>query len=507
MRRAGQAATNTKTSVVKTDGGAGRRRLGPRRAMALPSGDASEQARDEAATRGAHAPRAHAPREVAPREARGPARATEVISRTGGLFSIAGHRRLLAVLAVAIFFTNLSNYTERFGLIGLVWIAVYAGLCVPVIVHGLVAGSVSLRPLVWWSGLYVMVSVLWFYRSPQDAFAYDELRLRVLSAMFLVLSLIAFADGAAQRVGQIAIAAATVIGVGVNVYELFHPQTFSTVVGRSAGLHGDSNQSAGALVLGLILGHGVVPGWARIPFVMATAVGIIPTFSRSGILAWLLVVAFFMLRTRLSMARLRRVGLLAMVVVGVLVSPLWSNLERDLYERGALNADVLNRISFFSGGAKRDASAVERDAVAAKAWDLVGEQPLLGHGTGAALRLPGFEVGTHNMYLSMMVDHGLLLGLAVLPLMLLATLWGANRRTIDLTVPLGAFVAMWCFFSHTVLEDRYVLLTVGLMASVVALNREPKTARVSRTPYMGSAQSMLEGSAQRRLAAGGSWGA
>ena len=393
---------------------------------------------------------------------------------------IAGYRKALAVVAVALFFTNVSNYTERFGVIPLAWIGLFAGMCVPVVVHGLFAHRVSIRPLVWWGGGYLLISLLWFYRSPQDAFAYEEVQTRVLAVIFLVLSLVVYGDASAQRAGRVAIVWATVLAVGLNVYELFHPQAFSTVLGRSAGLYGNSNQSAAALVLGLLLGYGVVPGRLRMPFVAVTALGIIPTFTRSGILGWLLVVAFFMLRAGISLAQLRRVLVLAALVVGFIASPLWRSLERTLMDRGTLTLNVLNRLAFFRGGAATDASANERQAVAAKAWELVGEQPLRGHGTGAALRIEGFEVGTHNMYLAMMVDHGFLVGILVVPLLLLATLWGANRRTVDLTLPFGAFLAMWCLFSHNVLEERYILLAVGLTASVVAVSARSADAEAGR---------------------------
>jgi len=403
---------------------------------------------------------------------------------------IGSYRTLLAVIAVALFFTNLSSYTEQFGVIPLAWIGLYAGMCVPVVLHGLFTSQVPIRPLVWWGGSYVLVSLLWFYRSPQDAFAYDEVRLRVLSMIFLVLSLVVFGDAAAQRAGRVAIALATMLAVGLNVYELFNSQTFSTVVGRSAGLFGDSNQSAAALVLGLILAYAVVPGWARMPFVAATAVGIIPTFSRSGILAWLLVVAFIMLRAGLGVAQLRRVAAVTALVVGLLVSPLWGNIEQELVERRTLNMNVLGRLAFFSGGSARDGSANERKAVAAKAWEMVGEEPLRGHGTAAALRLDGFEVGTHNMYLAMMVDHGFLIGIAMIPLFLLATMWRANRRSLDLTMPFAGFITMWSSFSHNVLEERYILLSVGLTASVVAVNR---TARGQSTLVAASAPRVRSG--------------
>ena len=382
---------------------------------------------------------------------------------------IAGYRKSLAVVAVALFFTNVSNYTQQFGVIPLAWIGLFAGLCVPVAVHGLFTGRVPIRPLAWWGSGYLLVSVLWFYRSPQDAFAYEEVQLRVLSVIFLVLSLIVFSDASAQRVGRVAIAAATMLAVGFNLYELFNPQTFSDIVGRAAGLYGNSNQSAAALVLGLILGYAVVPGWLRGTFVAATAIGIIPTFSRSGILAWLLVVAFFTLRAGFGVAQMRRVVVLAALVVGLLVSPVWGDIERELYERGTLNLNVLDRLAFFGGGEASDASTSERKAVATKAWSMVGEEPFRGHGTGASVRIDGFEVGTHNVYLAMMVDHGFLAGIAVIPLLLLATMWGATRRTLALTIPFAAFIAMWSLFSHNVLEERYILLSIGLTASVVAV--------------------------------------
>lgn len=411
---------------------------------------------------------------------------------------IAGYRRVLAVLAVAIFSTNVSNYTERYGLIPLVWIAVFAGLCVPLVLNGLFRGTIPLRPLVWWGALYVLVSLLWFYRSPQDAFAYGEVRLRVLSVLFIVLSLIAFSDATAQRTGRAAVAWATMLGVGLNVYELFNPGTFSTVVGRSAGLFGDSNQSAAALVLGLILAYGVVPGRLRLPFVALTAVGVFTTFSRAGILGWLLVVAFLMLRAGVSVAQIRRVVALSAIVAVLLVSPLFGTVERELTQRGTLNADVLNRINFLEGNGSADSSTTERNAVAAKAWALVGEEPVGGHGTGASLRIPGFAVGTHNTYLALMVDHGFVVGILLIPLLLLATLWGATGRTAELAIPLGGFIALWSAFSHTVLEDRYLLLAVGLTASVVALERRrqpapaaapaPPTAQgASRAPALGLA--------------------
>ena len=117
-----------------------------------------------------------------------------------------------------------------------------------------------------------------------------------------------------------------------------------------------------------------------------------------------------------------------------------------------------------------DDSANERKAVAAKAWDLFGQQPLLGWGTGASRRIDGFQVGTHNIYLAMLVDHGII-GLFIIPGLLLAVLWGANRKTMDVAIPFTIFIIIWGFFSHNVLEERFIFLATGLLASMIASNR------------------------------------
>jgi cytochrome c oxidase subunit IV len=395
------------------------------------------------------------------------------------------YRKVLAVLGVAIFFTNFSGFTEQFGLIPLIWIALYAGLCGPLMLHGLMTQAIPIRPVVWWGALYLVISILWFYRTNQDAFAYQQVQTRVLSVIFLLLSLVVYSGKDAVRAGRIAIVWAVVLATALNVYELFNPMTFSDIPGRSSGLYYNVNQSSAALVLGLILGYHVLSPSLRLPFIVVTALGIIPTFSRAGILAWLLVIAFFVLRAGFGVAQIRRVLALTTVVIALLISPVLGDIERTLEERGALTLNVLDRLAFFGGQGAQDASTSERASVALKAWEIYGESPLLGMGTGENMRIEGFEVGTHNIYLAMLVDHGVI-GFFVVPLLLLTTLWGLNRATFDVAVPFAVFILLWGFFSHNVLEERYILLAFGLVASLVAAERRPRPAEPAPLPTLPS---------------------
>jgi O-antigen ligase len=186
-------------------------------------------------------------------------------------------------------------------------------------------------------------------------------------------------------------------------------------------------------------------------------------------IGWMLVVGYFFIRAGFR-AQIRRLGILTLVCVGVLFSPIWGDIQQSLQQRGTLNLNIVERIQFFTGGTRDDDSTNERKAVATRAWELFGERPLDGWGTGASRRIEGFDVGTHNIYLAMLVDHGVI-GFFVIPFLLLSALWGLNRRTVDKAVPWLIFMLMWCMFSHNVLEERYILLAVALMASMVASNR------------------------------------
>jgi hypothetical protein len=163
------------------------------------------------------------------------------------------YKHFLVVFAVAIFFTNMSDFTGKYGLIPLVWIAVFAALSGPAILHGLATSRIPVRPIVYWCAVYVAISIAWYYHSPQDEFAFQEVQTRIVSVIFLVLAMIAFSGAEEQRLAQKWIAGAVLLATALNIYELFNPLTFSEIPGRSSGLYSNVNQSGAALVLGLIL--------------------------------------------------------------------------------------------------------------------------------------------------------------------------------------------------------------------------------------------------------------
>ena len=379
------------------------------------------------------------------------------------------YRKFLVIFAVGIFFTNIADFSIKYGLIPLLWIGLFAVVSAPAVLSGLAYSRIPVQPIIFWSAFYVAISILWYYHSPQDEFAFQEVQTRIVSVIFLVLALIVFNGPDLQRLAQKWIAGAVLLATALNIYELFNPMTFSTIPGRSSGLYNNVNQSGAALVLGLILSYQVIPDRFKMAYVGITALGVIPTFSRSAMIGWMLVVGYFFVRAGFR-AQIRRLSILAVVCVGVLFSPLWGDIQYSLQQRGVLTLNIVERVQFFTGGGRGDDSSNERKAVATRAWELYGERPVTGWGTGASRRIEGFDVGTHNIYLAMLVDHGVI-GFFISPFLLLSVLWGLNRKTIDLAAPWLIFMIMWGMFSHNVLEERYILLAVALMASMIAANR------------------------------------
>ncbi len=392
------------------------------------------------------------------------------------MISLAWYRSSLVFLSVLVFFTNFSDYSQKFGIIPLYWIFLFTALATPLAIPAILSFRITITPLVLWGIGYLLITIIWYYPSVQNANSFQDVQTRFLAVIVLFLMLFLLASPADQRIGRIAVALSVLIAVALNVFELFNPMTFSSIPGRSSGLYTNVNQSGAALVLGMIIAYQIIPDRFKLLFIALTAIGIVTTFSRAAMIGWVLVVFYFAFRSGIRIAQVRRFFVLGVLVFGFIVSPYWSELQHSLQDRGTLTLDVVQRLNFFGSGNTSDTSSQERSSVATFAFRHFSERPIIGFGTGDHTQLEGYEVGVHNVYLALMVDHGIL-GLFILPLLILATLWGLPRSQLDLALPFAMFLSLWGLFSHNVLEERYILTSVALVGSIVATHR----VRVAKT--------------------------
>jgi hypothetical protein len=388
------------------------------------------------------------------------------------------YRKGLAAYATTLLFSNLVEY--QLNITG--FTITHAVLALSVASLPLLACLPSARAWPWavtgWCCCYMLILVLWLFRPSLTMVAMDQFRWRVLAVSFLMLMTLIFGDGGARSFTGKLIILTTLISVIINLFELFNPETFSTVKGRSAGLYQNANRAGAALNLGMIIGLGAINRRWWVPFAIATGLGILVTFSRSAIVGWAFTVLLvFAMNYRVK--DLVRYGLIAGLFGMALVPVFWSSLLRSLEDRGILNNDVMGRVSLEVGGGVQAETDESRMTVAVHALEIFADHPILGLGTGAAYEPPfdGPGCGPHNEYLLLMVDYGLL-GLFILPALVWATTWGAGRETRAIAIPFAVFITYWGLFSHNILEEYFFLLVFALVASLVAADR----TRESVTP-------------------------
>ena len=385
------------------------------------------------------------------------------------------YRRILVIASVALIYTGWTNYYCMYNKEPnpSQWAMLFGLLSLPLLTRQQVISDLLKSPLMVWCFGYAWLTVTWFLLSSQSDMASQDVRWRALAIFQLLMFLALFADPDANKLARRTLVAAVLFGVAMNIYEVFVPMTFSRFAGRSAGLYLNANQSGEALVCGMILSVTAMPSRYRTPFMLLTGIGVFVTFSRGGILTWLIAVAGLILTGRVGLKNLFVSGFLGLVLVGLVLLPRLDQLLTTLERSGTINKDVQERLAWLADpSGVSDASSLDRLYLAKQAWEKIAEHPLLGGGTGASHTAPDVAFyATHNQYLALMEDHGLL-GAAIMPLLILAMTWGAYGDSRHVAKVFGCAVLLTSFFSHAVLYAPSSLWLFSLMAAMASTSRE-----------------------------------
>ena len=104
----------------------------------------------------------------------------------------------------------------------------------------------------------------------------------------------------------------------------------------------------------------------------------------------------------------------------------------------------------------RDASVRDRLRIAEKALAVFESNPFLGQGFGTATYWNDEQ--THNLYLSLLADYGII-GLFVIP----ALVWSLRRNSWD-SYAFAVTILLWCFFYHNVFSYSFALISFAIQA-------------------------------------------
>jgi len=246
-----------------------------------------------------------------------------------------------------------------------------------------------------------------------------------------------------------------IISVVINIIEIIAPKliSFTQVAGRAAGFYINPNNSGIYLVLGMVLTLPFVSEKRRGLYSLFVMVGTLLTFSRGGIIMWLLsFLAFIFMRfitfTKLTTISGLIITLVSIIYVFYVLSPTAISLNKYLAN------DALGRINF----TEQESLKGRFDALK-RGIQLIEEAPLLGHGLGAA-KVGRTIVHPHNQYILQWVEQGLL-GLLLYISLLLYLLFSTSniRKIFAMVLILGSF------FSHNILETNATWIAILLILS------------------------------------------
>src|SRR3990172_7045460 len=145
--------------------------------------------------------------------------------------------RALALAAVFIFYTNLDGYLFSSDILPstapVYWVIAYFVLAIPLVFDRKLLSLILRSPLTWWCYGFLLISGIWlFFQASHSEIVWLGFGIRVSSVGFLVCLLVLLSRENAQLWARCALLVAVLLGVATNLFELFHPATFSPIVGR-----------------------------------------------------------------------------------------------------------------------------------------------------------------------------------------------------------------------------------------------------------------------------------
>jgi O-antigen ligase len=347
--------------------------------------------------------------------------------------------------------TPVTNERSRYSL----YFAAY-GICALIVALDFKSAERFLeKPLVRWAFAAVMLFTLGMlvraFRPPaaiEDYLFFREYALQLNAIGFLLCCTMIFDDPNVLRITRWAVAVATLVGVGLNIYDFMFPGFFSYYPGRAAGLYVNPNISGISLVFGCVIGLSAIrrPWWQE-AFLLASFTGVLVTFSREAMLAFGCVLVSGNLADRW---RVRRLAVACGVGIALFVV---FNMGNSLLGEKLGTSDNWSRLTSHSDG-----SATQRLDLAKQTLDVFEEAPLFGQGFGTTSFWDAGRLGSHNYYLSLLADHGII-GILLIPALLLSI----GRKSWDFYAFAATFM-VFCLFSHNVLEEAAGLISLAIEA-------------------------------------------
>lgn len=342
----------------------------------------------------------------------------------------------------------------------------------------LLRGS-SLQLVIWCVTFLAATALSFLALSERDEVALGVLiKLTEATALLLVFILL-FRYEKVASAATYALLIAVIGGVLLNYTDFFMSGrlNMSAVGGRAAGMYVNPNISGQYLVFGMVLSAYILPKRLRFAYCLFVASGVFLTFSRGAIVLWTLAMFCLAWGDTFALPRvhsLLSVGLMVALLATSLLAGRWVEAVKSTGLKKYINENTERRIarSFME---QDDYSSRERKLLARQGLKMFLDKPFLGNGVGSCQQ-SATGVSTHNMYLVMGAEQGII-GLGFL-LALILILWGTGTNIGRISAILYAVSGM---FTHNHFEQpaMQVVLALAIVGAGAMRDRKPDSSLIA----------------------------
>ncbi len=371
------------------------------------------------------------------------------------------YRRVLTFFAVLMFVVGVVDALAANGVPHTATTFLFFAMASPLMLSRYGITAVTRQPLFLWIVFYGAITTIWFLLLG-DSSSLIHLQLRIYALVYLVVMMLVVADPRVHRFARQLVLAGVVFGIGVSVYGTVS----GAGVDRATALHDNPNAFAGTLLAGWIISMGILGHRGRHYLAMAVGAGVFLTFSRAGLLAWLVVFMMMLWRGNLRGREIFKASMTVslLLIITLTVFQQWQSVL-DQVRASLGEADALERLIVLQNlDLSRNPTTVERFEVATRAWGMFAAEPLVGHGLGTT-RWSGMP-SVHNMVLRDMAEFGLI-GVITFPLFIMAVAWNARPEWRRAAAWFAAFLFIQGMTNHNVFESRALFLCTALFAALV----------------------------------------
>lgn len=242
---------------------------------------------------------------------------------------------------------------------------------------------------------------------------------------------------------------------------LYPPDAAGAVLGRAGAMFINPTMAAEALVLVFLFSCGVASTKYRLPLLILAGAAILMTFTRSAIIAWVLL--WFVLVAGRVMPKSALIVMSVVIGAGLMFMGLFENYLSNRQDFVGAVANLQARLLFFSNVTLVDDSALERAEVLRAGWDLFMQHPVFGAGAGAT-QFWSHRGSTHNQLLLMAAEYGVF-GIALWIWMVVILFRGEFFQNRSLQVTMVFLFVFMSMFTHQMMDSAsYWLATFALVS-------------------------------------------